>query len=331
VLVDADPQCNLSGLVLGYKGQNEFEKFYETQPARNIRAGLAPAFESRPKEIEAIECVPVGGNENLFLLPGHIRLSEYEVSLGMAQELSGTIQTLQNLPGSLSYLLEKTGQKYEAEFILIDMNPSLSSINQNLVMTSEYFLVPASPDYFSVMAIDSLTTVLPRWRAWADKASSMSIFKDATYPLPAIVPKFLGTIIQKYRIRIRAIADEAEDGAPSSGTPAMGFQKWIDEINLTVRNKFVPMLRKQGMLLDDEKYISQGIADDYCLASISEFNSLIAKSQEHQVPVFELTNAQIDLGGIVLERTLKSKTMFEGIFSKLGDMVVEMTANASSA
>lgn len=328
VLVDADPQCNLSGLVLGYKGQNEFEKFYETQPQRNIRAGLAPAFESRPKEIEAIDCVPVGGNENLFLLPGHIRLSEYEVSLGMAQELSGTIQTLQNLPGSLSYLLGKTGQKYNAEFILIDMNPSLSSINQNLVMTSDYFLVPASPDYFSVMAIDSLTTVLPRWKAWAEKASSMSVFRDATYPLPATVPKFLGTIIQKYRIRSRAVADDDREGAPSSGTPAMGFQRWIDEINSTVRTKFVPMLKTQGMLLDHDRYFAQGIIDDFCLASISDFNSLIAKSQEHQVPVFQLTDTQIDPTGIVLDRTLKSTVMFENIFSKLADMVVEMTADA---
>src|SRR5207247_5523851 len=51
VLVDADPQCNLSGLVLGYKGQDEFESFYRNQPSRNIRAGLASAFESRPKEL----------------------------------------------------------------------------------------------------------------------------------------------------------------------------------------------------------------------------------------------------------------------------------------
>src|SRR5437763_1355528 len=53
VLVDSDPQCSLSGLVLGYKGQDEFESFYTNEPERNIRAGLAPAFESRPKEIEA--------------------------------------------------------------------------------------------------------------------------------------------------------------------------------------------------------------------------------------------------------------------------------------
>lgn len=327
VLVDADPQCNLSGLVLGYKGQNEFESFYEDEPERNIRAGLAPAFESRPKEIEPIECVQVEGNENLFLLPGHIRLSEWEVSLGMAQELSGTIQTLQNLPGSFAYLLDKTGRKYDAEYILIDMNPSLSSINQNLVMTSHYFIVPASPDYFSVMAIESLTSVLPRWRAWAQKASSMSVFQDATYPLPTTVPKFLGTIIQKYRIRVQAGEDDADHSAPTSGTPAMGFQKWIDSINTTVRNKFVPMLRTEGMMLDESKYHRWGINEDYCLASVSDFNSLIARSQEHQVPVYELSDVQIGLTGIVLERTLKSKNMFEAIFSRLGDMVVELTSD----
>lgn len=325
VMVDADPQCNLSGLVLGYKGQNEFESFYEKQPQRNIRAGLSPAFESRPKEIEAVECVAVEGNPKLFLLPGHIRLSEYEVSLGMAQELSGTIQTLQNLPGSLSYLLEKTGEKYDAEFILIDLNPSLSSINQNLVMTSDFFIVPASPDYFSVMAIESLTMVFPRWSAWARQAGSMSVFREATYPLPTTIPKFLGTIIQKYRIRVQAGDGEFEPGAPSSGTPAMGFQNWIDEINATVRKKFVPMLRREDMMLPNIRYDQQGIGADYCLASVSDFNSLIAKSQEHQVPVYNLTDSQIGLTGVVLERTLKSKEMFERIFSKLGDMVIGMT------
>ncbi len=331
VLVNADPQCNLSGLVLGYKGPKEFETFYEKEPERNIRAGLTPAFESRPKEIEAIDCVQVEGNPNLFLLPGHIRLTEYEVSLGMAQELSGTIQTLQNLPGSLSCLMEKTGKKYEAEYVLIDMNPSLSSINQNLVMTSDYFLVPASPDYFSVMAIDSLTSVLPRWRAWSEKASKMDVFQKATYPFPDTVPKFLGTIVQKYRIRQRAIEGDTDEGPPTSGTPAAGFQKWIDEINATVKDKFVPMLRHQGMMLEGSKYRQLGISDNYCLASISDFNSLIAKSQQSQVPVFSLTDQQIGLTGVVLDQTLKSKNMFESIFSTLADMIVELTSDAASS
>jgi cellulose biosynthesis protein BcsQ len=146
IVVDADPQCNLSGLILGFKGENEFEHFYEAEGTRNIRAGLAPAFESQPRSIEPVECVAVEGREGLFLLPRHIRLSEYEVTLGIAQELSGSIQTLQNLPGSISYLLNVTAERYRADYVLVDMNPSLSSINQNLLMTSDFFIVPTSPD-----------------------------------------------------------------------------------------------------------------------------------------------------------------------------------------
>ena len=84
-------------------------------------------------------------------------------------------------------------------------------------------------------------------------------------------------------------------------------------------------------MLDDRKYRELRIGEDYCLASVSDFNSLIAKSQEHQVPVYNLTDEQIGLGGVVLERTLKSKNMFETNFSKLGDMVVELTSDEAGS
>lgn len=327
VLVDADPQCNLSGLILGYKGQTDFETFYRTEPERNIRSGLAPAFESRPKLIEAVECLPVGPNKNMFLLPGHIRLSEYEVTLGIAQELSGSIQTLQNLPGAMSYLLSKTAEHHDADIILVDMNPSLSSINQNLLMTSDYFLVPSSPDYFSVMAIDSLTAVLPRWHAWSRQAASMKVLQEATYPFPAATPKFLGTIVQKYRIRDRSSAQyDVDGGPPSSGKPAEGFQRWINEINEIVESKFIPMLSNEDMLMPPDRYAHAKIASGKCLAEISDFNSLIAKSQDEQTPVFALTDEQIGLGGVLLERTKKSQEMFREIFSRLAEIIGAMIA-----
>jgi cellulose biosynthesis protein BcsQ len=324
VLVDADPQCNLSGLVLGYKGQTDFEAFYKTAPERNLRAGLAPAFESRPKMIEAVECVPVAGNNNLYLLPGHIGISEYEVTLGIAQELSGSIQTLQNLPGSLSFLIERTAMRHHADIVLVDMNPSLSSINQNLLMTSDYFLIPTSPDYFSVMAIDSLLNVIPRWRNWAKQASSLKILQDATYPFPNVVPKFMGTIVQKYRIRDRAAQNADSIGAPSSGKPAEGFRRWIHEINENVEKKFLPMLNEQGMLIEPERYDTLGISSSRCLAEISDFNSLIAKSQDEQTPVYALTDEQIGLGGELLQRTKLSQQMFEQIFSRLADIIIRL-------
>ena len=81
LLVDCDPQCNLTGMVLGFKKMDDLEAISGRDRARNIRDGLAPAFESRPTAIDSVECVEIPGNNNLFLLPGHIGLAEYEVTL----------------------------------------------------------------------------------------------------------------------------------------------------------------------------------------------------------------------------------------------------------
>ena len=314
LLVDTDPQCNLTGLVLDYGGEAEVERLYESEKGRNLKSGLAPAFESRPSPIEPIDCFPVSQQQDLFLLPGHIGLSEYEVTLGIAQDLSASIQTLQNLPGSISYLLERTAEGCNADFILIDMNPSLSSFNQNLLMTSDFFIVPTTPDYFSVMAINSLANVIPRWHKWSERSHSLPVFRDAVYPFPDTTPKFLGTIVQNYR--------------PRGGVPASGFQQWIDKINETVSETLAPKLGDMDMMLPWDSYREQNV-DKYCLATIPDFNTLIAKSQEAQVPVFSLSSEQIGQSGVVLKATIKSRDQFKELFSELADKVIGLTGHAS--
>ena len=313
ILVDADPQCNLTGMVLDYRGPGDLEKFYQAGSERNIMAGLAPAFESRPKAIEGVDCVPIDGQKGLYLLPGHLRLAEYEVTLGIAQELSAAILTLKNLPGSLSFLLQKTAEKMRADYILVDMSPSLSSINQNLLMTSDFFIVPTSPDYFSVMAIESLAAVLPRWHDWATKASSLPVFYKADYPFPETNTKFLGTIIQKFRPR-------------GGGSPAVAFQTWITEINAKVSGRLLPVLTKDKMVLPAKAYQDAELGPGCCLSTISDFNSLIAQSQKHRTPIFALSPEQIEQTGIVLDRTTESQTEFKQIFSDLADKVILLTS-----
>ena len=313
ILADADPQCNLTGLVLGDQ-EDGFEHWYELEKERNVKAGLAPAFESLPRLIDPVDCYSVPERDGLFLLPGHIGLSEYEVTLGIAQELSASIQTLQNLPGAPSYLLDKTAEAYTADYVLIDMNPSLSSLNQNLLMTSQYFIVPTTPDYFSVMAINSLANVLPKWHAWSQRAGSLPILRDAVYPFPGHSPKFLGTIVQNYR--------------PRGGSPARGFQIWIDRINETVTGQLVPQLHNDQMMLPMDSYDEQGITK-YCLVTIPDFNTLVAKSQTYQTPVFELDEDQIGLTGPILSRTIESRDRFRDLFSDLADKVIALTTDAS--
>lgn len=317
ILVDTDPQCNLTGMALGQgteSDEEKIERIYNTHS--NIRTGLAPAFESQPRAIEAVDCIPIEGQERLFLLPGHVGLAEYEATLRIAQELSGSIQALKNLPGSITDLLNKTAEKFSADYILIDMSPSLGAINQNLLMTSDFFIVPTTADFFSVMAIDSLAKVLPKWYAWAKQASSLPVLKAASYPFPDITLRFLGIIVQNFRI-IR-------------GNETAALETWMRRIEQDIPKKLIPVLRQNNMMLPDQLYRENGIDQSYTLTKIPDFNRLIALSQEHQAPVYALTPEQLRSAkwqGNILEKAQeKEKQLFESTFSDLADKIIGLTS-----
>ncbi len=315
-MIDTDPQCNLTGLVLDYDPSKDFDEFYSQHPNANIKAALAPAFESQPKMVQAVECVEVAHRDGLFLVPGHVNLSEYEVTLGIAQELSGSIQALKNLPGAFPYFVEKIAEAKSADYVLIDMSPSLGALNQNFLITSDCFLIPTAPDYFNVMAINSLVTILQKWIEWGKKAAESEALKSASYPFPKPNLKFLGTVIQRYR--------------PRNGNPTIGFQTWIDQINETVLNQLVPALTKHGMTFPPETYEQVDMGNDlgYCLSSIPDFNTMITASQTHKTPVFALTKEMLGHVGAVLEKDMEKQAEFRSTFENLADRVIALAKYA---
>lgn len=311
VMVDADPQCNLTGMVLDLSAEDALSKFYADYPGRNLKEALEPAFASRPVPLQAVNCIDVKGVENLRLIPGHVGLAEDEVSLGIAQQLSESVQTLRNLPGSFHRLFQLTAEKYQADFVLIDLSPGLGSINQNLVATSDFFILPASPDVFSVMAMDSLSRVLPRWIRWAESAAKLDALKDADYPFPTPRLKFLGTVVQRYRLR--------------DGTPTRAFQNYFNALDDAINSSLKPALQKSGLLLSAEEYSAAGVENPLRLASIPDFNTLIAESQKLRKPVFTLTQAELNKTGIVWDRTEQNIDSFRAIFTGLAERVEKLT------
>lgn len=293
ILVDADPQCNLTKLIIG---ADNFDRFYEEQPERNIRAGLSPAFDARPVAIKPIECVQVRDCENLLLLPGHTLLSEYEITLGIAQSPLTYVQTLQNLPGSIAYLLKRTAEQYDVDFVLVETSSSLGAINQNILMTSDFFLIPAAADQFSVTEINFMAKFLPTWYKWAKDVYKLPIFETAIYPFSEVVVKFLGLVIQNEH-------NTAED-----------FQGWLDKIVTTVAQKLEPRLKESNMLLPESIYHKYGLKKGLCLATINQsFNS--ANSEKSSLDSFsELAEKIIGLA----EEAIKLRTETIGTVNAVG-------------
>jgi cellulose biosynthesis protein BcsQ len=305
LLVDCDPQCSLTEMVLSFGDQESTEDIQGRRNGKplNIREGLAPVFESRPTSMKAVNCITVPGADKLLLMPGHIGLAEYEVTLGIAQELSGLLPTLRNIPGSLRYLVDITAQSYRTDIVIVDMSPSLGAINQNLLSVSDYFIIPTRADHISTMAINSLANVFPKWRAWGKSAGENTVLKSAEYPFPILIPKFLGYVVQG-DVLLRE------------------FEKWIDQLKGGVKDVLLPALRKSGMMLSPGTYDAAGYSPEEPILQMPDFSSLIASSDRHRVPIFELTTAQLEQRGQVIELLQKSQENFRILFNQAAQRVI---------
>ena len=304
LIVDADPQCNLSSLILG----DTFEEYYidAATKEQNIKDGVKAAFEGKPSPISGINCFSPQRAPALHLLAGHANLSEYDAALTFAQTSNNAIATLQNLPGAFSQLLKLTEHRYSIDYTLIDMNPSLSAINQNLFVSSQAFIVPTNPDPFSLMAIDTLKSVLPRWSAWS--RNSAQLFSTSAYPLPNYSPKFLGSLIQRFNIR--------------KGKAARPYRDNIAEIKGAISDTFFNSISKCGMVLDLNQYPNDLVQQQYCLSEIPDFQGLLPKAYEAGVPIFELTEAEINETGPILDGLKTKRDVFKEQFTKLTDTLI---------
>jgi chromosome partitioning protein len=223
LIVDGDPQCNLTGTVLGFDGSDDFTDFYTKNSNSNINECLEPIFKGTGAPLKAATITKTI-HKNLFLLAGNIELAESETQISVALSTSAAIPALQNIPGSNCALLRMTASANNIDVVIVDMSPSVGALNECFLMGSDYFIVPTSPDYYCNQAISSLSRVLPQWNV------EVAMFRNSSllYPFPSDPPKFCGIISQRYR--------------PRSGDPAKSFQHWIDEIKASVLKTLVPTL-----------------------------------------------------------------------------------------
>lgn len=310
LMIDADTQCNLTLQVLGVEG---YETYYESNPKNNIKSFLSPAFDSQPILISAGDCISTN-SPNLYVMPGSLDLSGNDTQLSMSFNLSTFLTSMQNLPGSFEYLIQKTADKYNAEYVLIDLNPSLSAINQDLLITSDFFIIPTSTDYFSVQAIKSLALKIPEWENWAKKARE--IFKESFYPLPLNTPKFLGFTCNKFNL--------------SHGQPQPNHQQMMDRIGKVVDDLLVPNLTNVGMIMPENLYKQyteqqRDSQSKYCIAEFSDYNKLNVISQQNNIPLYDVPNSELRE-----ENQRITRDWFNRLYSYFADEIIYRTTDATS-
>jgi chromosome partitioning protein len=170
---------------------------------------------------------------------------------------------------------------------------------------SDLFLVPTNPDPFSLMAIKTLSNVIPRWNQQAQ--TMYESFQSSSYPFPNKKPKLGGILIQRFNIR--------------NGKPSAPFRNNMDEIMRSVKNILTPSLKTKDMMFTEQDYKDAGIDEDLCIAEIPDFQSLLPKAYVHGAPVFDLTDEEIGHGKLVLEQMKGKMKEFNQLFDEFADKI----------
>ena len=194
LLIDSDPQCNLTSYLLSDDVVDDLLDHSNDQNGKTIWSAVKPVIDSTGS-VRLVDLTKIG---DIALLPGDIRLSEFEEVLGDAwadgfkRRMAGLRTT-----SSISYLISSLASRRDFDFVFYDTGPNIGPLNRVLLLDSDFFIVPVACDLFSTRALSTLGQTVKKWII--DAQTMDAIAPDSAMALKG-KPEFLGYIPQRFKV-----------------------------------------------------------------------------------------------------------------------------------
>jgi len=293
LLVDADPQCNLTSYLLESNVVDDLLDNSDQPNGSTIWSAVKPLVEGSG-DVRIVDPIEMS-TPNLYLLPGDLRLSEFEAELSelwaacFQRKIRGFRGT-----SALSALVNSVAEKTKIDFVIYDSGPNIGPLTRVVLLDSDYFIIPAACDLFSVRALKTLGLTLAGWiREWG------MIFKvapDGLYLIPG-KPKFLGYLPQRFRVY--------------RGQVILGQAGYLSLIDKHIYSDIVTTLRELDPTL------AEGTMNHFRLGQVKDFGSLAPASQTQGVPFQDVDGGHANMAS-------QART----VFSQIAQKIVERTTPA---
>lgn len=292
LLIDFDPQCNLSIAVLGS------DTFVQTLPTQNtpygttIRAFLQRFLQNTGGEQIFTHNGP-HTHPNVDLLAGDFWLNIYADSLNVGADLlSGTGLSKYIVLRTIVEKAEQANSK-TYDYVIIDLPPSFGSLVRAAFYSSDYFIVPCTSDNFSVYCVGLIGQMIPDFiKDWQDglarfKLSNPHFTQFDSYGRPM----FAGWIFNGFdTAKERRTNAEIQAGVPMKDKKMMqADETFHHSLQTAIDNDLV-----QRLVASITNYapISAGIQPVNKIGDIEDANVLIQNSLWQSVPLGQLHNFQ---------------------------------------
>jgi cellulose biosynthesis protein BcsQ len=289
LLVDSDPQCNLTAYLVEESVVDDLLDNSDSDHGGTVWSSLKPVCEGTGdlRRVKALERLP-----NVYLLPGDVQLAEFEQELGPMWNECFQRRT-RGLRGTtaLSQLVEQTAKELDIDFIFYDAGPNIGPLNRVILLDCDYFIVPAACDLFSIRAFKTLGHALVKWIG--DWQTIVDLTPTGSYLLPGS-PRFLGYITQRFKTY--------------RGDVSSSYAKYLPRIEKSIESNLIEVLKRL-----DDRLIAPGIGR-YEMGQIKDFGTIANASQMEGVPMSkvhagnpaqreEAERAFLDLARAILART----------------------------
>lgn len=281
LLVDSDPQCNLTSYLIEAAVVDDMLDSSETDSGETLWSALKPVAEGIG-DLNVIKPKAIG---HLLLLPGDILLSRFEQDLHQSwgdcfhRKVRGYRGTT-----ALSALVNHIAAEKAVDFVLYDSGPNIGPLNRVILLDCDAFIVPAACDSFSIRALKTLGQTLFDWVK--DWSTILALAPDDVYLLPG-KPTLIGYLPQRFRVY--------------GGEVASDYSRYLPRIERHVGSDVAAVLREVDPKLAPLAFQSR-------LGLIKDFGRLAAAAQEVGVPIWEV--------GTPDERS-KAKHAFRSVAEKI--------------
>lgn len=293
LLVDADPQCNLSAFYLSEVELDGLLKNSESGDESDLTTiweGVRPVVLGRG-DVGTIQYYEI--EDNVYLMCGDVLVTEYEEELPAAWTDSFARKTRgYDVICALSKLTNRVADDCEADIIIFDVGPNVGPLNRAILLDSDYFIAPIGSDLFSLRALGAVGKSLSRWiRDWQTVRSLATDVEKKR--LLKGQPKFLGYISSAFKVK-------------SGGKGAQPHEYWEARIAPRVKQRIVDVLSAIGPAFTSSL--------PYKLGEVKHFQSLAADAQQKKLPLAML-RGKVNPGHN--EQIKKAKQIFDGIASQI--------------
>jgi cellulose biosynthesis protein BcsQ len=261
LLVDSDPQCNLTSYLVAEEVVDDLLDASDTPDGRTVWSAVKPISEALG-HVAVVEPIELG-IEGMYLVPGDIRLSEFEGDLNdfwgecLQRKSRGFRGTT-----AISDLITEITADLAIDYVLYDSGPNIGPLNRVILLDCDQFIVPVAGDLFSLRALKTLGRTLIDWISSWDTIADLA--PEGTTLLPG-KPAFLGYIPEGFRTY--------------GGAMTRQHSYFFAQIDKEIHSQIVSLLRN----LDPDLV---GKRRTFKLGEVKDFGALVPASQREGNPIY---------------------------------------------